>query len=273
MHVTKAAVAAGLAVLIAAGCNKIGAAPSGPVAATVNGEAITVSQLDAELKASETPNATDPKVRNAALQRIVARKLLAQSAREQKLTDAPGAALLKAAAVETWEASLAQARAVAGPDPTPEEAKAYMAAHPELFAGRTAYLVDQLVLPGQPPEAVARALEPANTLEAVEAVLKQYNSPYRRGTAELDSLSAPPELVRKVAGLAPGELFVLPARQGLTINRVRASKVQPVTGDAAVGLAQGMLRDRRRGQALDTLVKRLDGAAKVTYGEGFAAPK
>src|SRR5690348_3094737 len=111
MGVSRAALVPCLALLLLGGCDRLGlggSADKGPVAVTVDGDKVTVAQLDAELKASEVPDAQNPEVRRAALQRIVLRKLLANEAREKKLDQSPDVAHLKEAAVENLEASLVQ---------------------------------------------------------------------------------------------------------------------------------------------------------------------
>jgi EpsD family peptidyl-prolyl cis-trans isomerase len=241
------------------------------VAAEVDGDPVTVAQLDAELRAAAVPNSGDPAVRRAALQRIVARKLMAKAAQHDGLDRRADAAWLKAAALETWEASLAQSAVIAAAGtPSAAEARAFVAAHPEMFASRTTYLVEQLVLAQQPSPDVARALEPANTMEVVEDVLRARGVAYRHGAVQLDTLRLDPALTRQVRGLDRGELFVLPDRPGLSINRVQASRTEPITGSRAEAIATQILREQRRAQAVRDRVEALRGAAKITYGTGFA---
>lgn len=262
-----------LSLLLATACGP-GQTPKGPVAATVNGEAITVAQLDAELKAADAQNISDPEVRNAALGQIVLRKLMASSARDAKLDKAPEAALLKAAAAETFEASLERRATLAKtPAVTAAEAEAFVQSHPEMFAQRTAYLVDRLQLNGKPDAATGKALGPANTFEDVETVLKSRGVPYRRSVEELDSLRMDPRISAQIARVPAGAPFVLPTPPGLSINRIRASKPQPVTGEAAVTFARQALAAQRRTEALNKRLEALKTAAagKISYGQGYAA--
>jgi hypothetical protein len=53
---------------------------------------------------------------------------------------------------------------------TPAEAAAFVASHPEMFAQRTGYLVDQLHVRAAP--GIVEALKPTKTLAEVESVLK-----------------------------------------------------------------------------------------------------
>src|SRR5205085_12502430 len=101
MRIATPALAASLAILALAGCDQLkGAAGGGgsPVAATVNGDRISAAQVDAELRAAgdeaAVKNAT---IRQVAVQRIIARKLLAAEAKKQKLDATPDATLLKTA--------------------------------------------------------------------------------------------------------------------------------------------------------------------------------
>src|SRR5262245_22785026 len=145
MRARNAILAACLPLALLAACNR---APvgKGEVLARVHGEKITTDEVDAELKAAEVADPTDPAVRRDALQRIVARKVLAHAAHEQKLDKDPDYPFLKQAAVETFDAALLQRNAVKNAGaPTLQDASAYVAAHPEMFAQRTIYLIDELL--------------------------------------------------------------------------------------------------------------------------------
>lgn len=266
----------GVALLLATtGCGP-GPTAKGPLAATVAGETITVAQLDAELRAAGAPNNADAKIRNAALNQIVIRKLAAKAARDAKLDKTPDAILLKNAAVETFEAGLERDATLARiAPPTQAEAEAFVQSRPEMFARRTAYLVDRLQLSARPDADLAKALEPANTFEEVEAVLKARRAPYRRSVEQLDSLRMDPKLSARIASVPTGAPFVLPTAPALSINRIRASKPQPLTGEAAVGLARQALLDQRRAEALTQRLKDLKAAAadRISYGSGYASPE
>ena len=72
----RASAAIALSIAIA-GCGGTSQSPSGQVVAKVNGQEITLSELNAEMLANNLGNKSeDPAVRQATIQRLVARKLL-----------------------------------------------------------------------------------------------------------------------------------------------------------------------------------------------------
>lgn len=262
--------AAMLAALSVAACNTADADKG--VVATVAGEKITVAELDRELRLAGVQKADDPKVRRAALDEIITRKLLAKAARADNLDKSADALAAKTIAVEAFDAGLARRAAAAKVvEPTPAEAAAFVQAHPEMFARRTGYLIDQLVVPTQQSPALVEALKPTKTLGEVERVLRQRGIAYRRTSQTLDTLRAAPALSVALAKLPSGEPFLLPDPAGFTVNRVRDAKVQPVTGAQAEAVALELLRADRRGKALRERLQTLK-TGRVTYGEDYAPP-
>src|SRR3954471_12848854 len=78
--------AIGAAALVA-GCHS---KPTGQVVATVDGDEITLTELNAELATMQVPaNADKKQVQNAALERIIERKLLAGAARQDGIDQNP----------------------------------------------------------------------------------------------------------------------------------------------------------------------------------------
>jgi hypothetical protein len=125
-----------------------------------------------------------------------------------------------------------------------------------------------------PDPALGRALGPANTFEAVEGVLRERHTTYTRSVEQLDTLRADPRLSAKIAELPPGELFVLPIGNGVSINRIRASKAMPISGEAANRRAAGLLREQRRQKAVAGRMEALlrENQARISYGPGFGPP-
>jgi peptidyl-prolyl cis-trans isomerase C len=257
-----------LAALVVAGCSQ--GAPGKDVAAIVAGEKITVAELDRELAGMNPAAAKDPAARRALLEVIVVRKLLAKAARAENLNKRPDALVAKRIADETFDANLDRLNTIAKTaPPTPAEVQAYIADHPEMFAQRTGYLIEQLQVPRRHTPDLFEALQPTKTLEEVEVVLKARNLPYRRVVLPMDTLRADPRISEAVAKLPAGEPFVIPSGAGFTVNRVRQSQVSPVTGRRAEVVAAERLRGERVTKALrerlTTLYKE-----QVVLGPDFA---
>ncbi len=277
MRLSKPLLAAGVAVLLLAGCDKLkgGGGDVGPVAATVNGEKITVSQIATELKASGAADPANPEVQKLALQRIIARKLLAGYAKDQKLDATPEAKVMQAASQETFAATLAQRDAVAkAPAPTDAEVDAFIAANPAMFAQRTLYLVEAVTLDRMPDAATEAALKPVDAFPDVLKVLDEHQMTYKRGQTQLDTLQIDPKLAANLLALKPDQAFVLPAGRTVAVAHIRQSKVQPFQGSQAVQVARQILTNQRQTKAADDRLKGLLKAAepKITYGAGFAPP-
>jgi peptidyl-prolyl cis-trans isomerase C len=273
--------AATLAVLALAGCDKLkgmaGGGGSGPVAATVNGEKITVAQVDAELKASgDEAAAKDPALRQVAVQRIIARKVLADEARKEKLDATPEAKILKNAAAETFEATLVQRDALAKvKPPTDAEVQAFIQQNPAMFANRMLYVLEEAQLEKAPDAATQAALKPVDAYDGVLKVLAEHGINVRRGTAQLDTLQIDPRLTDALAKLPPGNAIVLPAPPTVAVARVLGSKPQPLTGPQAEAIARQVMVNQRRQKAVNDRMQGLIKAAEAhtTYGAGYAPPK
>jgi EpsD family peptidyl-prolyl cis-trans isomerase len=252
-------------------CDKL---PEGKqeVAARVYGEKITVPELEIEMKAAGVADVDDPQMRQAALQRIILRKVMAHAAHEQKLDQDKSYLVLKKAAVESYDASLAEKAAVEKVEtPALQDAAAYVSAHPEIFAQRTIYLVDEIVVPQRPDQSLLDALKPVNELGAVEKILSDRRLPYRKAVNQIDTLRLNPQISLQLAK-NPNEVFVLPAGNSFVVAHIRASKVQPVGGADANAIASAMLTSQRRQKAVADAADAAMDAAKsnVEYGPGFA---
>lgn len=274
MRTRYAFIAALLPFAFLAACNQ---APvgKGEVLAKVYGEKVTSDELDAELKSAEVPNATDPAVRREALQRVILRKVLAHTAHEKKLDNDPAYPFLKQAAIESFDASLVQRAALrASSTPTLQEATAFVAAHPEMFAQRTVYLVEELFVNQPPDPGLFDVLRPLDDMPSIEKVLQDRRVPYRRGVDQLDSLRVDPKLSLQVAR-DPTSAFVVPGPNGgYIIGRVRDSKVQPVTGEQATSYASALLTAQRKQKAVSDALQSAMAAAKsnITYSDGYGPP-
>ncbi|WP_294330054.1 EpsD family peptidyl-prolyl cis-trans isomerase [uncultured Sphingomonas sp.] len=274
LYLVTAVAAAALAV---SGCGgKGGKLDKGQVVASVDGEEITVFELNAELQASQVPPGTDRKVaEQMALQRIIERKILAKVAREQKLDKTPAFLIQERRADELILTTMLRDKIASGiAQPTDTEIEKYQAAHPDRFAQRKVYTIDQVVFPPPSSAEKLKQFAPLKTIDQLVAKLSADGVQFRRAPSQIDTAALPPEIAGKIAALPPQEMFILPSQQGLTANVITATTVQPLPADQARNLALNALRSERFSKAADAqLNDRLKKAREtVKYQPGYSAP-
>ncbi|WP_294258492.1 EpsD family peptidyl-prolyl cis-trans isomerase [uncultured Sphingomonas sp.] len=269
--------AAAAAALAVSGCgSKDGKLDKGQVVASVDGDEITIFELNAEVQAAQAPAGTDRKLaEQLALQRIIERKILAKIAREQKLDKTPAFLIQQRRADELILTTMLRDKIAGGvAQPTEAEITQYQAAHPDRFAQRKIYTVEQILFPPPSSADKFKQFAPLKTLDQLAAKLTADGTQFRRAPTQLDSAALPPEIAGKIAALPAAEMFILPTQQGLTANVITATTVQPLPADQAHDLALNALRNERFSKAADAqLNERLKKArATVKYQPGYQAP-
>jgi peptidyl-prolyl cis-trans isomerase C len=247
--------AVGAASLVA-GCHS---KPTGQVVATVDGDEITTTELNAELATMQIPAGADKKVvQNQALERIIERKLLANAARRD------GVALL----VQLL------AKKVAGglKAPAAGAVDKYMTDNSNMFAGRTVYTVDQLQFDTPKRQDYVKGLAAAKTMDEVVKVLDANAIKYQRGNAQLDSAMVPAPMMAQILKVPSGEPFVVPMGPKVAVSVITGSKPAPMTGDTVRPMATNAVRNVELGKALQQRLASEKGQAKIQYQPGFSAP-
>lgn len=272
-HVLAAAAVVSLMGL--AGCHNGPKTPTGQVVATVDGAEITTTELKQELAGfrSSDPKAYDIAKRRA-LQNIVARKLVAKEARSQHLDQTPDFAVKQQRLNELLLAEAYQAKILSAvPAATPEDVDRFVAAHPDMFAARKIFQLDQITTPPL-NDRLQKELRPVNTLAEAEALLNREHVPFRRATSELDALAAGPQLVDVLLKQGATDLIILPSAQTWSINQVKSSRVAPFTGDNARKYATSAITNDRQKQVLGKTFSQIvsTGRSKVSYAKGYEPP-
>lgn len=236
------------ACIILAGCHKGGsggAAPTGQVAATVDGKEITTSEVRYELG----PLASDPQASNraqpAALQSIINRRILADAAVERGLDKAPTAAVALEKARDLGLIQLLEQNIRSTlPKVSADEAAAFVRDNPLAFAQRQLVSVDQIIVPKVTQE-VVKEMGPLKTLPEIIALLDKNKLSYRRGATVIDPLTLPPTAAKQINDLKIGDVFVLPNGAAAMVAQIRERQSQPITGDDATQIATQLLGNQR----------------------------
>lgn len=260
------------AAALLAGCNK--ATPAGQVAATVNGEEITLQEINTELQAAQLPPGADKQtVQRALLQRVIDRKLLVGAAQDKKLDRTPEFMGQKRRMDELLLAqAFAKQQLTSVAVPTPAEIDKFMGDHPNVYSGRELFALDQIRFPAPRNSQSLQALAADHTMEAVGARLKSMGITYQRGAVSLDSANVPAPVLDTINKLPAGEPFVIPQPGIVTVNVITARRPVPLdAGPARQGAAQAW-RQQKFGDVLQQQLTALKAGAKISYQNGFGPP-
>src|SRR5262249_103371 len=141
-QVAAGALVAALAIM--AGCDR---EPEGQVVAVVNGDEVTLQELNGELGNAQLPEGEKAKndIRNMALANVVNRRLLAGLARDEQIDTSPDYIVRRRQLEENLLVQmLSQKVARTIKQPSAAEIDKFMADNPQMFANRTIMAVDQI---------------------------------------------------------------------------------------------------------------------------------
>ena len=254
-----------------AGCDK---EATGQVAAVVNGEEITLQEVNAELAGANIPQGADQKrVQQAALQRIIERRLLAQAAKEDNVDQSPDYLIRKRQLEDALLVQMMrqrQERAAAVPDQRAIDK--YIQDHPGIFAGRTVYTLDRIQFPLPADISSLRALEDDRSMAEVAATLNGLGIKFERGPAQMDTARLGSQQLAQIRQLPPGEPFITPEGGLVTVAVITNSAAQPITAQNARPVALEAMRNESINKALQTQLDQAKRTAEIEYQSGFAPP-
>ena len=274
-----------LSLLTLTACDRGAKAPEGQVVATVDGQEVTIHELNAEVSGlgSRASGAPAKLVESVALQRVIERKMLAAEASKLKLDKNPQFLLAKERTEENLLVQALQADIQQKvPASTREAAQKYVAENPQVFGDRKVFTLDQIQFL-RPANIDQLPLKQAKTMAEVERVLIDANVEYRRAPQQLDSLVINPDLTKeivKIAATANGEPFIFSDQPAgapapiIYVNNITNTVTQPFTGERAIAYAQNILQRQDVQKRLGTELKRIQDSykPKIVYGKGYSAP-
>ncbi len=245
---------------------------TGQVAAVVDGDEVTLQDVNAELAEMRVPQGADKsQAQKAALQRIVDRRLLAQAARDDGLDKTPEYLIRRrqlddALLVQLLSQKIARSTAV----PDSRAIDAFMNKNPAVFSGRKIFTIDRIQFPVPADSAKLEALKDDHSMDAVAARLKQMGIDFTRDTAQMDSAKLGQERLNKILSLPKGEPFVVPENGLVTVAVITGSTPQPTKADQARPAAVQLMRSQSLSEAMKQRLAAEKAKAKITYKSGFA---
>lgn len=254
-------------VLLSACGGKSADAPTGQVAATVNGKEITVIDVRQEA-GTATPS---KEMEQAALRSIIIRRLLSDEATKEEIDKLPATVIMqeKARQMVLVDALTNKIRE-SSPKPSRDEALQFISDHPASFDQRRIFLVDQIIIPTSTP-ALLKAIEPLNTMTEIEQVLSQRKVQYQKAVGSIDALSISADAAEKIAQLPDDSVFASPENGIIRVNKVREAVIQPVTGEPAIRVAMSQIARQRSDAIVANRIQRILelGQKEVRYNQAY----
>lgn len=263
--------AACVAVLLS-GCEK---KPEGQVAAVVNGDEITLQEINSEMGAAQIPEGVDKKeVQQAALQRIIERRLLAQAAREDGLDKTPEYLIRSRQMDDALLVQLLGKKAERTLEvPEQRDIDKYIADNPSMFEGRQIFTIDRIQFPVPSDIDQLKSLENDHSMDAVAARLDTLGIDYQRGPAQMDSAQLGQKRLDQIMALPEGEPFVIPENGVITVGLITGAQAVSADGADLTPVAMKAMRNKKLGDALQERLKQAKITGEITYQPGFEKAK
>jgi len=263
--------------LLAAGLTACGnkEAKPGQALVSVNGEEITVSQLNEELQRANVQSAQQETASKQLLESLIDRQLLINEAINDKLDRDPKIVqAIERAKAQVLAQSYLQKKIGPPSKPSAAEVEAYFNQHPEFFQNRKQFDMNQVVFATKDMnDALKAAVDGAKSLEEVVGWMEQHKVQFGRGQISRTSADLPPELASKLVAMPRGQLFIIKEGERSLLVAIADIKEAPVKLAAAAGQIEQFLANKRTKEAADAELARLRANAKIEYLNGRKPPE
>ncbi len=244
------------------------------VVAKVNGDEITVHQLNYEL--SSMGQAAGPGAEQRMRQvgeQLVNQQLLMQKSIETKLDRDPK---VMQALERARRQVLAQAyldKAVGSvTQPSKSEAEAYYSQHPELFSKRRIYQLREIVMDKSIPFAELQAkVSSVRSSDELGQWLQEKKVEVKVANIVRPAEQLPFDMLAKVSQMQNGEIAAFEAPSNNVLLFLVASQEQPLSQEQATPIIERFLANKKRKDLAEAEVKRLRETAKIEWLGKFAA--
>ncbi len=245
------------------------------VAANVNGEEVTVHQLNqtlGQLRVKVTQE-NQQEIKLKALDHLVDQTLVLQAAKQARLDRSPDIlSALEAAKRKVLVDAYVQRTLQGVGKPTSQEIEAFYNEHPQIFADRKVFVYTQLTMPVEKDalESLVAELKVIERLEELLPILQEKGIAYKKVVEAKASEKLPPPLLAPLNVLKVGDVGYLKMSDGLLVIELQQALAQPITLEQATPAIGRQLYNQKQKEATEKLVESLKGNAQVEYLGEFA---
>lgn len=239
----------------------------GQVMAKVDGEEITVLQINDELRRSGLSFDNQDVATKRLLETLIDRQLILAEALRHKVDRSPETlqAIERARSQIIVQAYLKKAMSQIS-KPTANDIHEYFIAHPEYFTKRKQFDLQQLILAANDVNNELKSIiDDAHNLESVATWLDKHNVKYKRGSLSRNTSDMPEMVVDKLKEMKRGQLFIISEGENTMLNFISDIKSSPVSEKASLTQIEQYLYNKKTKEAMDAELTHLRSLAKIEY--------
>lgn len=242
---------------------------------TVNGEDITFLQLNNELQRVKIKPGQQTQAEKQIVAKLIDRQILVQASIDDKLDRNPQVLqAIENAKMQILAQSYLENKITSAPKPTDTEINDYRNKHPEIFANRKVYVMEQIVFTENP--SLSNELEAlsdtAKTIDEVTKWLTEHQIQYAQAKEAHAAESLPTELLTKISKMAIGEIIFFKTNQRIMVSKMADIISKPISEAESKPIIERILLAQKRKQFADAEINRLRNAAEITYINKKFAP-
>lgn len=246
------------------------------VAARVNNGEISVHQLNFVLQRAPAMPADQAEVaKRRILEGLIDQELAVQQAIEQKLDRTPAVMqLIETSRREILARAYLEQAGSGGAKPSATDIRKYYVDHPELFAQRKIYRLEEASFPGTPETlaSVREQIARGKSLADIVTTLKASGVAVGGGVSIKPAEQITLEILPKLAKAKEGQPQLIAEGEHAAIVTVLASKADPFDEAKALPLIENYLSNKDKAERASEALKQLRSKAKIEYVGEFTGP-
>ena len=246
------------------------------VAAKVDGEEISIHQVNSILSRQKVPGRDTQELSQQVLERLIDQQLLVNRAVDSKLDRDPNVLLrLEMARREILSQAYLEKQLAGLSEPTAGEIRKYYTDHPYLFSERKIFDLQEIRMQATPTikDDLVRMAGEQKSFEEVLKFVADHGVKYKVMEAVRPAEQVPQDILPALAKQSDKTPGFFDNQDSYSMVYVRASKKAPVTEAKAQPVIQTFLSNQKKQKIASDEVKRIRETAKVEYVGAFSEAK